>query len=256
MISSTSNAKVKYVKRLQSDKRFRQREQAYVIEGTRWLQEIDRHDRQPQHVFYTESWAETAVHTSILQQFDVTSQPVTDDVMATMSDTQSPPGILVVMPMRPKPLPAHPSFLLILDAVMTPGNLGTMLRTGSAAGIDGVLLAPGCVDPYNPKVVRGSMGAHLRLPVHRMTWPEIEEYVKGMQVFVADVGNHVAYTAVNWQLPCALIIGSEAHGAGTDAWRLAHGGVTIPMHGRTESLNAAMAAGIILFEARRQRDGK
>jgi RNA methyltransferase, TrmH family len=143
--------------------------------------------------------------------------------------------------------------LLVLDEISTPGNLGTMLRTAAAAGADGVLLGPGCVDLYNPKVVRGSMGAHLRLPAHSQSWDEIAQTVQRMQVWLATVQAERAYTAVNWQPPSALIIGSEATGASEAARQLATGSITIPMHAATESLNAAMAAGIILFEAVRQR---
>lgn len=254
MIRSTTNAKVKYVRKLQADKRFRRRERAYVIEGTRWFQEVEQHARQPEMIFYTQSWADAPAHTHILQQVDAPSHMVSDEVMAAMSDTHSPAGVLAVLPIRPKPLPTAVSLLLILDSVMTPGNLGTMLRTAAAASVDGVLLSPGCVDPYNPKVVRGSMGAHLRLPVLEMEWPQIAAAVHSLTVYVADVGAHPAYTAVSWRQPTALIIGGEAYGAGPQAWALAHSGVTIPMHDETESLNAAIAAGVILFEAKRQRD--
>ncbi len=163
-------------------------------------------------------------------------------------------GAVAALVERPFPTPS--TFLLILDAIQTPGNLGTMLRTAAAAGVDGVVLAPGCVDPYNPKVVRGSMGTLLRLPVHQLNWDEIATLTHEMDVWVAIIDGETAYTAVSWTNPTALIIGSEAHGANPQARQIAGGGVTIPMHKQTESLNAAMAAGIILFEAKRQRDQK
>ncbi|MCA9918877.1 MAG: RNA methyltransferase [Anaerolineales bacterium] len=257
MITSSSNAKVKGVRRLQTDRRFRNREAQYVVEGTRWLTELVAMARLPELLFYTERWLQTAVHANILQQLhslgQFTALPVSDEVMQAMSDTSTPPGILAVLPMQPKPLPPNPSLLLVLDAINTPGNLGTMLRTASAAGVDGVLLGPDCVDLYNPKVVRGSMGAHLRLPVHSQSWAEIAQTVQGMQLFVATIDAKVAYTAVDWTQPSALIIGSEAAGAGDTARELAQNPVTIPMHATTESLNAAVAAGILLFEAARQR---
>ena len=128
-----------------------------------------------------------------------------------------------------------------------------MLRTASAAGADGVLLSPSSVDPYNPKVVRGSMGAHLRLPILSQSWQEIAQTVRKTQVWLATVTAEKSYTAVDWQQPSTLIIGSEATGAGNNARQVATGTVTIPMHAATESLNAAVAAGIILFEAFKQR---
>jgi len=257
MITSLSNAKVKYVRRLQTDRRFRNRENKFVVEGTRWLTELVTMTRPAEMLFATERWLDTTVHTQILQQLTDLGQSspvlVSEEVMQAMSDTTTPAGVLAVLPMQPRPLPAQPSLLLVLDEINTPGNLGTMLRTAGAAGVDGVLLGPGCVDLYNPKVVRGSMGAHLRLPVHNQTWPEIAATVRGMQVWVATVEAEKVYTAVNWQKPSALIIGSEAAGAGAEARRIANNSITIPMHAVTESLNAAMAACIILFEAARQR---
>ncbi|GJM42978.1 MAG: rRNA methyltransferase [Ardenticatenaceae bacterium] len=257
MITSLTNAKVKYVRRLQTDRRFRNREAFYAVEGTRWLTELVAIARPVEMLFYTERWVETAVHAQILQQFTDLRQsipvPVTEEVMQAMSDTTTPAGVLAVIPMQPRPLPINPSLLLVLDAINTPGNLGTMLRTAGAAGVDAVLLGPDCVDLYNPKVVRGSMGAHLRLPVHSQTWPEIATTVQGMQVLVATVQAEKTYTAVNWQQPSTLIIGSEAAGAGSEAREIASENIAIPMVATTESINAAMAAGIILFEAIRQR---
>ncbi|WP_420631385.1 TrmH family RNA methyltransferase [Candidatus Leptofilum sp.] len=257
MITSPSNAKVKFVRRLQTDRRFRYREQQYVVEGTRWLTELVKMARPPELLCYTEQWLGTAVHAQILQQLSTLAQSapllVSESVMQAMSDTSTPAGILAVLSMQPRPLPQNPTLLLVLDAINTPGNLGTMLRTAGAAGVDGVLLGPDCVDLYNPKVVRGSMGAHLRLPVHSQSWAEIANTVQTMQVWLATIDAETAYTAVNWTRPSVLIIGSEAAGAGHDARQLTHHHLTIPMPAATESLNAAVATGIILFEAARQR---
>ena len=253
MITSTSNSKAKYVRRLQADRRFRERERAFVVEGTRWLSELLSLAYQPQLILYTNAWHDKPEHALILQQLDGPAQAVSQEVMAAMSDTETPPGILAVLAMQPRPLPPDPTLLLVLDRVRTPGNLGTMLRTGAAAGADGVLLGPGCVDPYNPKVLRGGMGAHLRLPIHRLSWQAIRAKTEGLAVWVAAADGNVPYTDVNWRQPSALIIGSEATGAGERAEATAGGRVYIPMHAATESLNAAMAAGVILFEAARQR---
>lgn len=242
------------MRRLQSERRFRNRERAFVIEGTRWFSELGSEGIVPKMVFFTEQWAALPGHVDILQQLDVPGQAVSDAVMQEMSDTSTPPGILAVLPVVKRPFPSPTTFLLILDAVQTPGNLGTMLRTAAAAGVDGVVLAPGCVDSTNPKVVRGSMGTLLRLPVQQLDWDEIATLTSDMDVWVATIDGEMSYTAVSWPNPTALIIGSEAHGASRRASQIATGGVTIPMHNHTESLNAAMAAGIILFEAKRQRD--
>lgn len=253
MITSVQNPNVKYIRRLQMEKRFRRRENEFVVEGSRWLNELVTLSHPLHFVFYTEAWQQNADHFDILQQVLVPAQAVSDEVMAAMSDTETPPGVLCVGHVAPRPLPKQPNFLLILDSVTTPGNLGTILRSATAAGVDGVLLSPGCVDAYNPKVLRGSMGAHLRLPVHELSWVEIEEIVTGMAVWLTAVSDATDYTTINWKAPAALIIGNEARGVGDEAKRLANGRLTIPMYNDTESLNAAIAAAVILFEAARQR---
>lgn len=255
MITSIGNSKVKYVRRLQSDRRFRQREGFFVVEGTRWVSELaGLTTTVPIMLFYTSAWMQTAAHASILHQLDGPKQLVSDDVMTAMSDTDTPQGVLAVLPQLSHPLPSAPSLLLILDGISTPGNLGTMLRTAAAASVEGVLLGPGCVDAYNPKVVRGSMGTILRLPIHSLDWNEIAVVTKAMQVWAA-VAEEAAqvYTAVPWQQPSALIIGSEAWGVSPEGRQLAVNGITIPIQAHVESLNAAIAAAIILFEAQRQR---
>ena len=253
MITSTSNSKVKHVRRLQTDRRYREREGAFVVEGTRWLDEVSQWVHTPQFVFYTQAWRQKPEHDQILQQVGGLTQIVSEEVMVAMSDTETPAGILAVLPLKPLQLPSSPTLLLILDRVRDPGNLGTMLRTAGAAGADGILLTSGTVDAYNPKVVRAGMGAHLRLPIKQAAWAEIDRITDDMTVWVASADGSSAYDEVNWRRPCALIIGSEAHGAGPEAERVADGSVYIPMHATTESLNAAIAAAVILFETARQR---
>lgn len=253
MITSTTNSKAKHVRRLQQDRRYREREQAYVVEGTRWIQEAAGAFAAEATIFYTPEWAADLQNGTLLGAFKQTPQFVSEEVMAAMSDVQTPQGVLAVLPMRPKPLPETPSLFLVLDGLQTPGNLGTILRTAAAAGTDGVLLAPGSVDAYNPKVVRGAMGAHLRLPIHHLGWEEIRRRTADTAIWLATTSGTTSYTEANWRRPSTLIIGSEAHGGSQEAREFAQNTVYIPMHADTESLNAAMAAGIILFEAVRQR---
>lgn len=243
MITSNGNSKIKYVARLQADRRFRWREKVFVVEGERSVRDVLAYC-QPQFILHTSSIDPP--------QSDAQTLPIDDALMRHISDVETPAGILAVVPFPEIALPETPSLLLILDGVQTPGNMGTMLRTAAAAGADGVLLAPGCVDPFNPKVVRGGMGAHFRLPMVKAGWNEIEKMVDGMQVWVASADSATPYTAVDWQTRSALIIGNEANGPSAPALQLASG-VAIPMAAAVESLNAAMAAGIILFEAARQR---
>lgn len=253
MITSRTNAQVKYIRRLQAERRFRHDEGAFVVEGTRWLRELARDATIPRAVYATPSWMETEEGQALAAALAVDVILVDEPVMAAMSDTETAPGVLAVLAVAPRPLPAQPTLLLILDALNNPGNLGTILRTAAAAGADGVLLGPGSVDPYNPKAVRGSMGALLRLPVLAANWEVIHRLVSDMAVWLAAAGDGASYTAVDWRPPSAILIGSEARGASAPGERLATGRVTIPMHDDTESLNAAMAAGILLFEAARQR---
>ncbi len=207
-----------------------------------------------QNAFYTETWLSQESHADLFSQMVGNKYAVTDQVMVAMSSTETPPGILATVAIDPTPVPARSSLILILDGITNPGNLGTMLRTAAAAGVDAVLLAPGCVDIHNPKVVRGSMGALLRLPAHQLEWDKIAGAVEGLRVWVAAAGGATAYSKVDWRQPAALIIGNEAHGASDDAYYLADSAVSIPMNAETESLNAAIAASIIIFEAVRQRE--
>ncbi len=253
MITSLTNTKVKMIRRLLADRRFREREHAFVVESSRWLAELGQHNLTPQFILYSESWQRQPAHQALLAQLNAPAYEIDEKLLQTISDTETSAGILAVVPIPSKLLPDQPSFLLILDRLADPGNLGAILRTAAAAGVQGVLLSPGCVDAYNPKVVRSSMGAHLRLPIHSRPWPEIAALTEGLTVYLADAQGDLSYTQVNWRNPCALIIGSEAEGAGPEAQRLAAVRVHIPMHAATESLNAAVSCGVLLFEAARQR---
>jgi len=253
MITSTQNERIKYVRSL-ARRRVRQREGRFVVEGTRLVEEVVRAGIRPALVLYTEAWAASSAARHLLPPLGVAEEgawPVSEAVLAACADTRTPQGVLAVVPFVQ--LQPRPGLILILDCLRDPGNLGTMLRSAEAAGVGQVLLAPGTVDPHNPKVVRGGMGAHLRLPVVSLPWPAIAELVAGRAIWLADAAADVAYDAVDWTLPAALIVGGEASGPGEQACALATGRVSIPMAGGTESLNAAMAATVILFEAARQQ---
>jgi TrmH family RNA methyltransferase len=146
-------------------------------------------------------------------------------------------------------------FVFIPDAVRDPGNLGTMLRTAAAAGVGAVFLPPGVVDPFAPKVVRAAMGAHFRVPVYPLSWEEIHNHLNAyaLRVYLAAAGAGQVYTQADFRSPLALIIGGEAEGAGQQARQLAAEYVHIPMSGDVESLNAAIAGAILMFEVVRQR---
>jgi TrmH family RNA methyltransferase len=255
MITSAQNERIKYTRSLVR-RRARQREGRFVVEGARLVDEVVRAGIRPALVFYTESWAATAEGQRLLPSLASAREGhwlISEAVLAACADTQTPQGVLAVVPFVH--LEPGAGLVLILDRLRDPGNLGTILRSAEAAGVGQVLLAPGTVDLYNPKVVRGAMGAHFRLPVSSLDWPSIAGRVVGRTVWLADAAGDVAYDAVDWTAPSALIVGGEAVGAGEEAARLATGRVYIPMAGGTESLNAAMAATVLLFEAARRRRG-
>jgi TrmH family RNA methyltransferase len=147
---------------------------------------------------------------------------------------------------------------VVLDAISDPGNMGTILRSALAADADEVLIAPGCSDPLAPKVVRAGAGAHFFLPVRTgLDWEAIGKWVHGApsvrQILLAEAEGTRAYDSFDLTVRTALVICNEAHGASPEATRLSKLHVSIPMWNKVESLNAAVAASVILFEAARQR---
>ena len=254
MITSTANPKIKWVRQLQAHSRERREAAAFVVEGVRLVEEALAAGWEAQLVLYTDDLSERgrlvldgfALRGALLEQ-------VSAEVLHAASDTETPQGLLAVLSQRLLPLPPAPDLVFIPDRVRDPGNLGTMLRTAAAAGVGAVFCPPETVDAFAPKVVRAGMGAHFRLPVHSLDWEAIAHHLAPLQVFLAAMQEGLAYTRADFRSPLALIVGSEAQGAGPQARRLAHSLVHIPMPGGGESLNAAVAAGILLFEVARQR---
>jgi TrmH family RNA methyltransferase len=255
MITSFSNDKVKLARAL-ARRRIRWRERCFIMEGVRLLGEVARREICPRFVLHTETATlnmDAALLLAALNQRGVPCHLVSDEVMEVCTDTVTPPGLLAVVPFPDVLPPVHSDWTLIIDNVRTPGNLGAILRSAAAAGVDQVLLSPGTVDLFNPKVVRGGAGVHFDLPIFTLSWQEIETSVEELDVWLAAIHGDVPYTIVNWNQPLALIIGGEARGASQAALALADGRVTIPMARGVESLNAAVAAGVLLFEISRQR---
>jgi RNA methyltransferase, TrmH family len=252
VITSLHNDRVKLAHGLQTRPRTRRKERKIALEGVRLISDAVERGHLPLFVLYR---LETADYDLVarLQERKVTLLPASAAVMEHISDTQNPQGIVGVFPLPLPALPRRAGRVLILDNLGDPGNLGTMLRTAAAAGVDCVLLSPGCCDPYNPKVLRGGMGAHFRVPIIEADWPQIEAYCEGVSVYLAAGDGDVPYDRADWSGRWAVIVGSEAHGVGPEAERLARQRIYIPMATQTESLNASIAAGIILFEAARQR---
>lgn len=265
MITSLTNNRVKLVRGLQSHRRIRHREQRLVVEGTRLVEEAMALGDKPDFVLHTGAWVESSGGAVLLESLMEAAVPtllVSDQVMASCADTESPQGVLAVSPFPEIATPAAPTFVLVIDQLRIPGNLGAILRTAAAAGVELVLLPPGNIDAYNPKVLRGGMGAHFRVPILQRNWEEISQLLRNLEVWLASAGDGVRHDWVDWTQPVALIVGGEASGAGDLASNLvstgldlsrSSGHVHVPMPGRIESLNAAVAAGILLFEIVRQR---
>jgi TrmH family RNA methyltransferase len=251
MITSPQNEKIKLARALQDRAKTRRKEGKIVLEGMRLVRDALQQGMRPEFVLNTGD-----SDTGFLAAYGFESLEVTDEIMRDISDTQQPQGILGVFPMPTPAFPPDASRIVILDSIRDPGNLGTILRTSAAAGVQAVLLSPTCVDPYNPKALRGGMGAHFRVPVIEADWERIARYCYNSSIYLADSEGDLAYDAADWSSPWALIIGGEADGAGREALGLAQHRVYIPMAAATESLNAAIATGIILFEAARQRAGR
>lgn len=244
MITSLQNDRVKLAHALQTAAKARRKERKIALEGVRLVRDALAQGYTPEFILFDP--------TLLAEAFQVSnSLPVSPEVMRHISATEQPPGVVGVFPMPDVSLPQTPKRVLILDDLRDPGNLGTILRTAAAAGVEAVLLSPKTVDPYNPKALRGGMGAHFRIPLAEHDWDAIRAYCAGLRVYLADMTGDVRYDAADWARPWALIIGSEAHGDTPEAAALAHQRVYIPMSGDTESLNAAVAAGVILFEAKR-----
>ena len=258
MITSRHNPRVQSVRQLLSQAKKRQAERAFVVEGVRLAEEALQAGVSAREVFYSEQLEGRGM--AVVEGFATRGVPVelvSEGVMKSVSETETPQGLLVVLEKCELPIPPSLDFVLVLDGVRDPGNLGTILRTAAAAGVQAVLLAPGNVDAFAPKVVRAGMGAHFRLPVKQMEWEDIRSVLKGeagsLRVYLADASAGIPYTRADFRLPAALIVGGEAAGAGSESQSLADERVHIPMPGGSESLNAGVAAGILLFEVQRQR---
>jgi len=252
ILTSLQNERVKLVYSLQNRPRARRKEMKIVLEGTRLIADAVSRRLRLEFVMYTPDKTDFNLIAQ-LQNTPAKLITVSNEIMQYISDTQQPQGMVAVTTIPVPPLPKDPRSVLILDAIREPGNMGTILRSATASGVDVVMLSPDCVDPYNPKVLRSGMGAHFRVPIVEAQWFEIAQYTETMPVYIADGGGQTHYTDVDFSQSWALVIGNEAHGA-NNALRLGEvTPISIPMASDTESLNAAMATSVILFEAQRQR---
>ncbi|MBN1564355.1 MAG: RNA methyltransferase [Anaerolineae bacterium] len=250
MITSPQNDRVKLVRQLQRQAKVRRKQRQWVLEGVRLIADAITNGARPDFVLYT---AESAPDTLIAQWTDagILCLEVTPDLMREMADTETPQGMIGVFPWPDLPIPDAPDLIVVADGWRDPGNLGTLIRTAAAAGVDLVALPSGTVDFTNPKVVRAGMGAHFRVPVHALAWPDLIARYPDHAIYLAEMGGAVVYDAVDWTQPAILAIGGEAFGAGDALRDLLHTTIRIPMVAGAESLNAGVAASIVIYAARR-----
>jgi len=255
MISSAQNPKLKLVRALMRRPKERRDAQAFIAEGVRLVEEAMAADWPFLFVLVGETLNErgqTLVRKLEAKSIEV--ERVTDALLGSVSETEASQGIIAILNHSPQTIPRSLDFILILDQIRDPGNLGTLLRSAAAAGVQAVFLPPETTDVFAPKVVRAGMGAHFRLPIHVLSWDEIQQVCKSAQlkVLLADMYGRSCWETDLCQ-PLALIVGGEAEGASGQARRLAHDKISIPMPGRSESLNAAVAGAILIFDVVRQR---
>ncbi len=255
MITSTHNPKLKLIRALQGRAKERRDAGAFVAEGIRLVEEAYSTNWPFRFVLYDEVLNKRGSSlVENLKSRGVDCEEVSSGLMKSLSETETPQGLLAVLNDSQLPISNSLNFVLIPDQIRDPGNLGTLLRTAIAAGVQAVLLPPETTDAFAPKVVRSGMGAHFRLPIHSMNWEEISQVVKlaGLQVLIADMNGKSCWETDLCQ-PIALVIGGEADGASESARKLASQKISIPMSGKIESLNAGVAGSILMFEVVRQR---
>ena len=256
MITSVANEKVKHIVQLRDKTRLREEEGVFLVEGVRLFREVPK--ERVAECYVTEHGVE------LLGFVPEGAEMVNDTVMAKMSDVKTPQGVLALVKRREYGwgdlLQNKAPLLLMAEDLQDPGNLGTIFRTAEAAGVDGIILSKGCADVYQPKVVRSTMGAVLRLPFLTVeSIPECFEKLKqnGVTVYAAALtGKSVPYTDPDYTKGCAFLIGNEGNGLQASTITAAETAgqvVIIPMAGATESLNASVSAAVLLYEAARQR---
>lgn len=272
MITSPSNQHIARLRALHQAKG-REQYEGFLIEGPHLLSAaLEAHVvpaliiYDPDHLQRTATGRRTLGEIQTAASQGATTYEATATALERASGTQSPQGVVAEVRLedvsaeriRTRRRGRFRPLLLVLDAIRDPGNLGTLLRSALAADVDEVLLTRDCADPHAPKVVRSGSGAHFHLPILAdQSWPAIQERLAGQpvtrQVLIAEVSARQSYDTFDLTQRTALIIANEAHGPSPESLRLATAHLAIPMWNKVESLNAAIAGSVILFEAARQR---
>ncbi|MDK2787229.1 MAG: methyltransferase, TrmH family [Epulopiscium sp.] len=264
MIESMQNRHIKRLVGLQKSKKNRNKEKAFVVEGIKIVEEIPK-DWEIDSIFVASSFKKE--NPSFLDRISVHRHlseneviEVSDKIFNAISDTMTPQGVLAICRQKSfsleKVLTNENGFYIILEDLQDPGNLGTIIRTGDALGADGIILTKGSVDLYNPKVIRSTMGSIFHLPI--LTDADINDLLNELRIRnISTLSAHLKGEKYPYQCDLrkniALIIGNEANGIKDSTAQKTDLLVKIPMPGKAESLNAAMAAGILMYEVLRQR---
>lgn len=260
MITSTANGKVKRLINLKKKRKLGDEEHVFLVEGIRMFREVPVDELQ--EVYVSESFykKEKVLVNAIAGQAGVHIEVLTDTVFAHASDTKTPQGVLCVVRQKSYKLEdllkGEKRHLLVLDNLQDPGNMGTIVRTAEGAGVTGVIMSRDCVDIYNPKTIRSTMGS-----IYRMPFYYAEDILKairkikdaGIKVYAAHLDGEKSYDEEDYAFSCAFLIGNEGNGLREETSKMADHYIIIPMSGEVESLNAAIAASVLMFEVKRQR---
>lgn len=261
-ITSRENPAVKHAGKLLKSAKYRRQTREFAAEGFRLCRDALLSDVKLRQFFYTEeAFAKYPEEVERFREQAEKSLLISRELMCFLSDTVTPQGILCVCSMLDKTecldkMDASGHYLALED-IQDPSNLGTVLRTAEALGLQGVLLTKGCCDLYSPKVLRGSMGAVFRLPVYETD--SMEQAVETLQkkgfltLAAVPAPGAKKITEVNFNCPAVVLVGNEGNGLRQETIAACHQQVTIPMPGRAESLNASVAAGLIMWEMVRGR---
>lgn len=266
MITSAANPQIKKITNLLLKSRVRRREKVFVAEGRKLFLEAPVH--LIQKVYLSELFAAQLpenIRRKIedLQSSGIETEIVSDNIFKSVSDTITPQGILSVVRQTETNLNQYlkvknPLFV-VLENIQDPGNLGTIIRTAEGAGVTAVIMNRGTVDVYNPKVIRSTMGAIFRVPfVYVEDLREtLSEFIDNdIKIYAAHLKDSVDYVTPSYIEGTALLIGNEGNGLTDEAISVAGNCIKIPMEGNVESLNASVAAALLMYEVYRQRRSK
>jgi TrmH family RNA methyltransferase len=250
-IRSTSNRWIKWVKRLQSSAKARNNEKVFVLEGRRLAQEALEAEL-PIHLVLHDGTVD-AGQLEALAHLGGKVLSATDSVLKACADTRSPPGLLVVAGTPDLHGPDELTLGLVIDRVSNPGNLGSILRSAQAVGVQEIMMTEGTVDAYNPKVVRGAMGAHMHLPFRKLSVGSLPDRLHETPLVLADAHEGISHTEMDWRAPVVLAVAGETEPASDELISCVNERVRVIYPGNADSLNAAVAISVILFEVLRQR---